>query len=221
MVGCDSARAAVVVGVVRNSAIRSVGERDQPHLYRPFAREYAGGLTTILLRTGGDPAGMVGPVRRSLLAMGRGIRVYTVQPLATHVDQSHAQLRWQAGVMTLLGMLALLLAAVGLYGAIAYRVALRTRELGVRMALGATRGDVFRDVLGRGLAIVLLGVVIGEVLTAAITRVLGSMLEGIAATALATHLAIALVWIVVALAACYLPALRAARMDPLAALRHE
>ena len=112
---------------------------------------------------------MVQPVRRTLLGLGQGIRVYTVQPLGTHVEQRYAPFRWLPQVLTGFGLLALLLAAIGLYGVIAYRVALRTQEIGVRMALGASRADIFREVLMSGLAIVLVGVAIGEVLTAVLT----------------------------------------------------
>jgi len=221
MVGCDTAQPAVVVGVVRDSAIRAVGEPAQPHLYRPFAPQDSGRLTTILLDTSTDAAGMVQPVRRTLLGLGQGIRVYAVQPLSTHVEQRYAQFRWLAGVLTGYGLLALLLAAIGLYGVIAYRVTLRTQEIGVRMALGATHQDIFREVVSHGLAIVLVGVAIGEILTAALTGVVGSVQEGIGPTGLSTHVAIGLIWIAVAFAACYLPAVRAARVDPMVALRYE
>jgi predicted permease len=221
MVGCDAAQAAVVVGVVRNSAIRNVGEAAQPHLYRPFERQYSGGLTTILLETSTAPAGMVEPVRRALLGLGQGIRVYAVAPLSAHVEQSYAQFRWLATVLTSFGLLALVLAAIGLYSVIAYRVTLRTQEIGLRMALGATRPDIFREVVRHGLAIVLVGVAIGEVATAALTGVVGFLQEGIRPTDLSTHVVIGLIWIAVAFAACYLPAARAARVDPLVALRYD
>ncbi len=113
------------------------------------------------------------------------------------------------------------LAAIGLYGVIAYRVTLRTQEIGVRMALGARRVDVFREVLRHGLTIVLVGIAIGEMLTAALTGVLGAALEGIGPTGLSMHVTIAVIWIAVGLGACYLPAARASRVDPLVALRHE
>jgi ABC-type antimicrobial peptide transport system permease subunit len=104
---------------------------------------------------------------------------------------------------------------------IAYRVTLRTREIGVRMALGARREDIFRDVVSQGLGVVLLGVMIGEVLAAALTRVVGSMHVGIRPADLWTHVTIIAIWIVVALVACSWPATRAARVDPLVALRYE
>ena len=193
MVGCTGAQPAVVVGVVADSAIRSLGETPQPHIYRLFAPQHSGALTAILLDTSSDPAGMVEPVRRALVGLGQGIRVYAVQPLSAHVEKSYAQIRWMTGVLSCFGLVALLLAAVGVYGTIAYRVTLRTQEIGVRMALGASRGDVFREVLRQGLAIVLVGVTIGELLTAGLTVVAGAMQEGIRPTGVSTHIVVGLV----------------------------
>ncbi len=219
--GCDAPRSAIVVGIARDAAIRGLGESDQPHVYYPFGQDDASRLTAILLDASTDAAAMVQPVQRTLLDMGQGLRVYRVQTLSTYVEQRYAPFRWLANLLSGFGLLALVLAGVGLYGVIAYRVALRTQEIGVRMALGASRSDVFREVLGHGLAIVLVGVAIGEGLTAALTGVAGSILQGIARTSLTTHVVIGVIWIAVALLACYLPAARAARVDPLVALRHE
>ncbi|MPZ20555.1 MAG: FtsX-like permease family protein [Luteitalea sp.] len=221
MIGCDDTQAAVVVGVVRNSAIRELGEPPEPHLYFPFPRQDFDGLAAILLQTSTDPATMAQPVRRTLLGMGQGMRAYVVQPLSAHIERRYAQFEWIVNVLTVFGLLALLLAAVGLYGVIAYHVTLRTQEIGVRMALGATRQDIFRDVVSNGLAIVLVGVAIGELLTAGLTGVAGSIQEGIAPTGVWTHVVVAFIWIGVALGACCLPAARAARVDPLVALRYE
>ncbi len=221
MVGCRTAQPAVVIGVVRDSAIRNLDEPMQPHLYRPFGPEEAGRLTAIVLETNDDPGSVVEPVRRALLGMGHDIRVYTVQPLEMHLERRYAPFRWLVSILSVFGLLALLLAGIGLYGVIAYRVTLRTQELAVRMALGATRQDIFREVVLHGLAIVLVGVAIGEVVTVALTGVAASMQEGLAPMSLSNHMAIALIWIAVALAACWLPAARAARVDPLVALRYE
>jgi len=119
------------------------------------------------------------------------------------------------------GLLALVLAAVGLYGVIAYRVSLRTQEIGIRMALGAGRGAIVRDVVLHGLTIAVAGVVIGEVLAIPATRALASVQAGIRPGTPSTHVAAAVIWVAVALVACYVPASRAARVDPMKALRHE
>jgi len=211
----------VVIGVVRDSAGRDVGEPVQPRLYRPFAREYSGGLTAILLETSTDPAAMVRPVRESLLAAGQNVRVYAVQPLTAYIDQSFTTIRWMATALSAFGLLALVLAAIGLYGVIAYRVSLRTQEIGVRMALGAGRGAIFREVMGHGLTVAVAGVVIGEVLAIPAVRALASVQTGLRPGTPSIHLAAALIWIVVALLACYVPAGRASRVDPMQALRHE
>lgn len=173
------------------------------------------------METDTEPADLVSSVRQALTAIGPSMRVYTVQPLRVHVDQRYAPFQWIVRLLITFGALALLLAAIGLYGVIAYRVALRTQEIGVRMALGARRGDVAREVLRYGLAIVLSGVAIGELCTAASTRLIGAAQTGIATAGVPAHVAVIAIWIVVALLACYVPAARAARVDPLVALRHD
>ena len=221
LIGCQSPQASVVIGVVRDSAVRDVGEAPQPRFYRPFARQYDGGITAILLETGTDPAAMVPAVRETLLALGQNIRVYAVQPLSTYIDQSFTGVRWMAKILSGFGLLALVLAAIGLYGVIAYRVSLRTQEIGVRMALGAGRGAIFRDVLLHGLGIVAAGVVVGEVVAVPAIRALASVQAGIRPGTPSAHLAAAVIWVAVALVACYVPASRASRVDPMEALRHE
>ena len=221
LVGCQAPKPLEVIGVVRDSAVRTVGEPPQPRFYRPFARQYDGGLTALLLETGTDPAGLVPAVRETLTGMGQRIRVYAVQPLSTYIDQSLTSVRWMAMVLSGFGLLALLLAGTGLYGVIAYRVSLRTQEIGVRMALGAGRRTIFREVVLQGLAIAIAGVVIGEVLAIPATRALASMQAGIHPGSPSTHVAAAVIWIAVAFVACYGPASRAARADPMEALRHE
>ena len=221
LIGCQTPQASVVIGVVRDSAVRDVGEPPQPRFYRPFARQYDGGLSAILLETGTDPAAMVPAVRETLLAMGQNIRVYAVQPLSTYLDQSFTGVRWMAMTLSAFGLLALALAAIGLYGVIAYRVSLRTQEIGLRMALGAGRGAIFREVLAQGLTIAVVGVVIGEGLAIPAIRALASMQAGIRPGTPSTHLSAAVIWVGVALLAGYVPASRASRVDPMEALRHE
>jgi ABC-type antimicrobial peptide transport system permease subunit len=119
------------------------------------------------------------------------------------------------------GLLGLVLAAIGLYGVIAYRVSLRTQEIGVRMALGAGRGAIFRDVVLQGLTIAVAGVAIGEVLAIPAIRALASVQAGIRPGTPSIHVAGAVIWVAVALVGCYVPANRASRVDPMEALRHE
>src|SRR5262249_39190211 len=149
------------------------------------------------------------------------IRVYAVQPLSTYIDQSFTHVRWMATALSAFGLLALVLAAIGLYGVIAYRVSLRTREIGVRMALGAGRDAIFREVVLHGLTIAVVGVVIGEVLAIPASRALASVQAGIRPAAPSMHVAAAVLWVAVAFGACYVPARRASHVDPMDALRHE
>jgi len=221
MIGCDNPQPAFVIGVVRDSAIRAVGEPAQPHLYRRFTARDAGALVAVLLDTTTDPARLTETVRRTLLELAPGIRVYTVQPLGVHVARSFGQLQWITSILIGFGVLALLLAAIGLYGAIAYRVSLRTREIGLRMALGATRLNVFRGVVGNALAIVVVGVAIGEFLTTVLTGIVASVQESIVPTPLSTHVIVGLIWMAIGVTASYVPAARAARLDPSVALREE
>jgi predicted permease len=220
-IGCKDTELATVVGVVRNSSVRSLGENPQPHLYYPFAQRSPGNLTAILLETSTPPAALVEPVRRTLVELGQGMRVYTVRPLSEHVEQSFNPIRWQTSVLTSFGLLALVLAAVGLYGVITYRVALRTREIGVRMALGAGRRNVFREVVGQGLSIALIGVVIGEALMIMAGRVLGALDSAIQPPGIVVLVVTGLIWIVVSILATYVPAARASGVNPLIALRYE
>jgi predicted lysophospholipase L1 biosynthesis ABC-type transport system permease subunit len=224
LIGCRTEATATVIGVAHNAAVRSLGETPRPQIYLSFGRQYEGGLTAILLDTSTPPAGLVETVRRTLLELGQGIRVYTVQPLSAHVEKSYAYIRWQSSVLNAFGLLALLLAAVGLYGVIALRVALRTREIGVRMALGAGRPNVFREVVGQGLSLAVIGVIIGEVLAIGIGRLLSSadaLDAEIQPPGLLVLAATGVIWIVVAAIAAYVPAARASSVNPLTALRYE
>ena len=221
MIGCDNPQPAFVIGVVRDSSIRAVGEPAQPHLYRRFTSRHAGALVAVMLDTTTDPARLTETVRRTLLELAPGIRVYTVQPLGVHIARSFGQLQWITSILIGLGALALLLAAAGLYGAIAYRVSVRTREIGLRMALGATRLNVFRGVVGNALAIVVVGVLIGEFVTTVLTGVVAAVRENIGPTPLSMHVIVGLIWIAIGVTASYVPAARAARLDPSVALRDE
>jgi predicted permease len=221
LIGCRETTPAMVVGIVRDSSIRSLGERPQPHLYYPFAQHYSGGLTAVLLDTSTPPGPLIEPVRRTLMELGQGLRVYTVQPLSEHVERSYSSIRWQTSVLTTFGLLALILAAIGLYGVVTCRVALRTREIGVRMALGASRRNVFREVVGQGLSIALVGVAVGGMLMIMVSRLLGAMDSDIRPPGLVVLAVTAFVWIVVSVAATYVPAARASGVNPLVALRYE
>jgi putative ABC transport system permease protein len=211
----------VVVGVARDSAVGSIGEPPQPRIYRPLARQEPVGLTAILLETGSDSAALVPAVRRTLLAMEHGVRVYQVEPLRSYVDRSYADVGWMASALSVFGLLALVLATIGLYGVIAYRVSLLTKELGIRIALGATGNAIVRHVVGKGLTITVAGLLIGAIVARPANRILASVQPGVRPFAAPVLVLAALLYLAAALVACYVPASHASRVDPTEALLHE
>jgi putative ABC transport system permease protein len=177
--------------------------------------------STLIVRSGLDPAGLEAAVRREALAVDPDIPLYEVKTMREVLDGSLASRRFDMALLALFAALAVLLAAVGLYGTMAYMVTQRTHEIGIRMALGARSRDVLRLVVGQGMALTLAGVTLGVLGALALTRVLSTLLVGVAATDPWTFGAVAALLSAVAFVACYLPARRAARVDPLIALRCE
>jgi putative ABC transport system permease protein len=221
--GCDPKRPrtmAEVVGVARDAKYGSLDEASRSFVYSAFAQGWVG-FMAVTVHTAGDPAEFGGPLRGVLQGLDPHLRIYEMSTLEAMTAQSLWQVRWQAWLLGSLGMLAILLAAVGLYGVVAYTVAQRTREIGVRMAMGAQRADVLWMVLGRGLRLTAIGVGIGIVLSALVTRFLGGFLYGLSPLDAVSFAAAALFWIATAMVASYLPARRAARVDPVVALRWE
>jgi len=216
--GCRNKTVAEVVGIARDLRFVSVGEPAKPHAYLPFARS-DDGLQTILIETSSNS--LAESVRKTILATNPAARVFTVNTLADWVDRSMWQIRWEVSVLTAFALLALALSAAGLYGMISYHVTLKRREIGIRMAIGARSADVFQLILRQGLGVTLIGIAIGLVLSAGIARVMAKLLYGVSPTDPPTYAAVALLWLLVATAACYLPARRAANVDPTESLRHE
>ncbi|HEV2802103.1 MAG TPA: ABC transporter permease [Pyrinomonadaceae bacterium] len=182
---------------------------------------YAGGLTLLVRTTHGEPQTLASAVRGQILAVDSGLPIFGVRAMKELVAESIAARRFSMLLLIVFALLALLLALVGVYGVMAYSVTRRTREIGIRMALGAQTRDVLRLILGRGLLLVLAGTGAGLVAAFALTRVLASLLYGVSATDPLTFAALSLLVVLVALLACYLPARRAAKVDPLVALRYE
>ena len=219
-IGCDSASTAEVVGVAKDTKVGSLTAAPQPHFYQPFSQNYTS-FVTIALETAGDPVWLARAVRRTLHEENKSIGIYAVEPIANRLARSYWQLRWEAFLLLVFGMLALLLAGIGLFGVISYHAAQRTQEIGVRCALGAQQHDVLRLILGQGLRITLIGVGIGLGVSLGLTRLMARFLAGLNPTDPLTFAGASVLWLFVAAFACYLPARRASRVDPMMALRYE
>jgi putative ABC transport system permease protein len=220
-VGCDEARTVQVVGVARDSKIRSMNEVTMPHVYLPFSQTYEGGIVFLVIETAGDPGLLAERVRQTLVSAHPDFRTYGVRLLSDSLDASFWQARFELWVLGILGTLALVLAAVGMYGVLAYHVTARTREIGIRIALGARPREVVELVIAQGLRVAIAGIAIGLLISAMASRLLTTLLQGVSPTDAVTWSSAAGVWIAVALLACWLPARRATRVEPVVALREE
>jgi predicted permease len=208
-----------VVGVARDVQDRAIGTPAEPFVYFPFAQRYSPGAT-ILVRARGDERAAAAAVRAAVRRLDPDLPIVQHMPLRRMI----VSLSPQTPLATLIGVfgaVGLLLAAVGVYGVVAYLAAQRTREIGIRMALGAARRDVLALVMGRGAWLALLGIAAGGLGALALTRVLRSLLVGVAPGDPATYATVALLLAAVVLVASYIPARRAARVDPMVALRSE
>jgi putative ABC transport system permease protein len=175
----------------------------------------------LVVRTTGDPNAMIPAVVGEVQALDPDLPVYDVATMDRRFSDSLARRRFSTLLLGALAAVASLLAAIGIYGVLAYAVNQRTHEIGVRMALGAGRRDIVRLVVGQAVVMVALGIAAGLVGALALTRVMESLLFGVSATDAATFVAVPLVLAAIALVASYIPARRATRVDPLVALRHE
>lgn len=209
-----------VVGVARDGKYRSLGEAPHPYIYQPVLQSYDPKMT-LVVRTTGEPQSVANAVREQIRGLDANLPVADVKTFREQLNLSLFPSRVAAWTLGGFGVLALLLAAIGIYGVVSYSVAQRTREIGVRMALGAKRKDVLGLVLGEGLFVIALGLALGLLLAFAATRVIAGFLYGIGATDPLTFVSVPLVLGFVALVASYVPAQRATTVDPLVALRHE
>lgn len=175
----------------------------------------------LLIRTTGEPTQLAPLVRKEIHALDKTVLVNGIATLESMLDRNVAQRRFQTWLLGLFSALALLLSAVGIYGLIHQSVALRTREIGTRMALGAQPRDVLRLVISQGMRLALCGVGIGLLAAFGLTRILTGLLFGVTATDPTTFIAAPLLLLLVALLACWIPARRAAKLDPMIALRNE
>ncbi|MFZ0979908.1 MAG: ABC transporter permease [Candidatus Acidiferrales bacterium] len=177
--------------------------------------------TNVIVRAAASTTALVGPIRSAITSVDAGAVVYNVRSMEQFLDSSLAERRFSMIMLGIFAGIALLLATVGVYGVISYLVGLRTHEIGIRMALGAQRLDILRIVLGEGGKMALAGIVLGLAASLGLTRFMAAMLFGVTAADPATFVGVALLLVGVTLAACWIPARRAMRVDPMVALRHE
>ncbi len=209
-----------IVGIVGNIKSDGFDQPDQPHLYFPIFQNPAYAIA-IYLRTDVAPFTLTQSVREQVRAVDKDLPVFGERTMTQVTAESVSRRKFAMQVVGLFGILALLLAGVGIYGVIAYSVSQRTREIGIRVALGASRSAILHWVLKQGMILTIAGVVIGIIGAVALTRLLRSLLFGIGPTDTLTYGVLATLLILVAFIACYVPARRATKVDPLVALRYE
>jgi predicted permease len=218
-------RKVTITGLVANAKSRTIGEDPHPCLYFPLARDPRGNdsLTgiTLMVAARGDPAGYVQSVRQAIQGIDPELAISNVRTMDAHLEQALFVPRTAAWLFGIAGLMGLLIATIGLYGVISFAVARQTREIGVRMALGANRGQVLGMVLGRALGLAASGAILGLAVALALSRIAASLLYGVSPTDAATFIAAPLVLLGVAMVASLKPAHRAASLDPIRTLRYE
>jgi putative ABC transport system permease protein len=207
-----------IIGIAGDIRHRALESEPFPAMYLPT---YAIGGTNVVIRTQGDPAGIAAAVRKEVLAIDPDQPVADVRTMEQWLATSVAAPRYRTTLLALFALLAMVLACTGIYGVLSYSVSQRTHEIGVRMALGARQLDVLKLVVRQGMGLVMIGVAVGLAGAVALTRVMSTLLFGVGAKDPVTFAVVAALLSLVAFVACYIPARRAARVDPLVALRYE
>jgi putative ABC transport system permease protein len=218
--GCPNdelCRTIIGVGDIRQEALINA---PTPEVFVPLAQMPVGGMT-LLARAKSDPLALVQPIRQQVLAIDPDQPISRIQTLSDRLQQATAQQRALMLLLVRLAGLALILAVIGIYGVISYSVSQRTREFGIRLALGATRRDIIRLVVGNGMLLAICGIAVGVAAAWAVTRLMQSLLFGVAPTDLPTFSAVALLLGGFTILAAYFPAQRATRVNPVVALRHD
>ncbi len=220
--GCEKGQGTVaeIVGVAKDAQYASLNTSAEPYVFYPFGQHYVG-YVALIIRAEYNPAELASGLRKELREVDSRLRIYDVDAVSDQIDKSLWQARWEASLLGAFGILALLIASVGLYGVMAFAANQRIREFGIRMALGAQRRDVLQLVTGDALAITFVGIGTGLLLSLGSTTLLRSFLSGLNPTDPATYAGAALLWTAVSLAANCVPAYRATRVDPAIALREE
>ena len=209
-----------VVGVLQDVKQAGLNAPHTMQIYLPHA-QYSTQYLTLVVRTGSDPLSVVGEIRQEVSRLDPELPVSNVASMDQVINESVVSQRFSAVLLGSLAGLGLLLATVGVYGVLSYSVSQKTREIGIRMALGAARRDVLALVVGNGLKLLLIGVVAGTAAALLVTRLMSNLLFGISASDPLTFAGVAVFLSAVALLACYIPARRAAKVDPIVALRYE
>jgi predicted permease len=219
-IGSNSPNALEVIGVAKTGKYRALAENPRPYYYSPMAQRGPDGMT-LMVRTSGDPRNLVGGIRSQVEALDRRVPLFAIKTMSEHMSWPLWAPNMAATLSLAFALLGLLLAAVGLYSVMAYVVSQRTREVGIRMALGAKRADVLRMITTQGMKLALVGIAIGFVLSLALARVLSSVLIGVSVYDVSIFVLVPLLLGVVAFIACLAPARRATKVNPTVALRYE
>jgi predicted permease len=209
-----------IVGIAKDSAYRSLGEARRAVMYRPFAQAYSPTMN-LVVRAAGGPQPLVAALRREVNSLDPNLPTQDIRTLREHVNAALEPARLGALTLSAFSLLGLFLAAIGIYGVMSYAVARRRHEIGVRMALGARRSDVLKLIVRQGATLTTAGAAIGLLIAFGVTRLLAKLLYGVRPTDPLTFAGVTLFLIAVALLACYLPARRATKVDPMNVLRRE
>jgi putative ABC transport system permease protein len=210
-----------VVGIVGDVRTDAFPPDPQPTIYAPLEQDSAPPTVAYVIRTTGDPLAFVEAAKKEVRMVDRAMPVYLTRSMDDIISGLDWRTRFVMSLLAIFSAVSLLLAVTGIYAALSYAVSQRTREMGIRMALGADRSDILKLVIAQGMRLTLIGVIIGAAAAATLTRLMASLLFGVGATDPATFAMIALLLLIVALMASYLPARRATKVDPIIALRHE
>jgi putative ABC transport system permease protein len=220
-IGYDSPTPHEVIGIVKEVGIYGSNAKPLIKIYTPLGRAWLRGMVLSVRGTTSDSRVLAPAVTTSIHALDKDLPISELATFDQILSREASPRRLNTSLLSLFALLAVLLATTGIYGVLAYSVAQRTREVGVRMALGAARGDVLRLFLAQGMKLVLIGLAIGLVGAFALTRLMTSLLFGVHPTDALTFISVAVALMMAALPACYLPARRATKVDPLTALRYE